>query len=69
MGVFARKSLQKQSNNCLFANILAVFKVKSVPNVPGVSLVPWYSTFPKINPKLKIRNGVALLNTVENKQK
>jgi hypothetical protein len=35
--------LKKRSKNGLFSTFQGIFGVKSVPNVPPVSLVPWYS--------------------------
>jgi len=39
---FGQKPPQNQCKNRLFRVISGVFGVKSVPNVPSVSLVPWY---------------------------
>jgi len=36
--------VKKRSKNASFSTFQGIFGVKSVPNVPAISLVPWYST-------------------------
>ncbi len=44
LGVLGLKWLNFPCKNRLFRIVLGVFGAKSVPTVPYVSLVPWYSS-------------------------